>query len=247
MRRGRLAACMLAVLTLTAGLSWAQDEAPRGGGPDFGTSSYEVLSLGAYAFMPERVNGVVVPLNDDGSGYQWMSGSVAFWTNFMLPAGAVIDYIGLDYCNTNPSAANAELYLEDRNADHGFTYVGKIPAAYRGSSCGYGFNGVPFNYQVSQNSGRNLMLGFFQGGTNDGSVKFAGAEVWFKRQVSPGPATATFADVPTTSPFFKYVEALVSAGIVAGCGGGNYCPGNPVTRGQMAVYLAMALGLHWPS
>jgi hypothetical protein len=24
-----------------------------------------------------------------------------------------------------------------------------------------------------------------------------------------------------------------------------YCPDNPVTRGQMAVFLATALGLHW--
>ncbi len=67
---------------------------------------------------------------------------------------------------------------------------------------------------------------------------------WF-RQVSPAPATATFGDVPTTSGQFKFVEALVAAGITAGCGGGNYCPNDPVTRGQMAVFLASALGLHW--
>ena len=52
---------------------------------------------------------------------------------------------------------------------------------------------------------------------------------------------------PTTSPQFKFVEALFAAGITAGCGGGNYCPDNPVTRGQMAVFLASALGLHFPN
>jgi hypothetical protein len=29
-------------------------------------------------------------------------------------------------------------------------------------------------------------------------------------------------------------------------GGGNYCPDRAVTRGERAVYLARALGLHWP-
>jgi hypothetical protein len=31
----------------------------------------------------------------------------------------------------------------------------------------------------------------------------------------------------------------------SGCGGGNFCPDAAVTRGQMAVFLAKALGLHW--
>jgi hypothetical protein len=66
------------------------------------------------------------------------------------------------------------------------------------------------------------------------------------RQVSPAPATATFADVPTGHPFFQFVEALNASGITGGCGGGNYCPNNPVTRGQMAVFLSKALGLSWP-
>lgn len=41
------------------------------------------------------------------------------------------------------------------------------------------------------------------------------------------------------------LRALNAAGITAGCGGGNYCPNNPVTRGQMAVFLAKALGLQF--
>jgi hypothetical protein len=63
------------------------------------------------------------------------------------------------------------------------------------------------------------------------------------RQVSPAPATATFNDVPTTHPFFQFVEALAKSGITGGCGPGVYCPDQPLTRGQMAVFLAKALGL----
>ena len=55
------------------------------------------------------------------------------------------------------------------------------------------------------------------------------------------PAVATFNDVPTSHPFFQYVEALAASGITGGCGNGNYCPNNTVTRQQMAVFLLKAL------
>ncbi len=66
------------------------------------------------------------------------------------------------------------------------------------------------------------------------------------RQVSPAPLSASFADVPTDHPFFQFVEALVRSGITVGCGLDSYCPDEPLTRGQMAVFLAKALGLQWP-
>jgi len=69
----------------------------------------------------------------------------------------------------------------------------------------------------------------------------------YRLQVSPPPATATFGDVPTGHPFFQFVEALAASGITAGCGNGNFCPDQPLTRGQMAVFLSKALGLHWPN
>jgi hypothetical protein len=79
----------------------------------------------------------------------------------------------------------------------------------------------------------------------DPQLSFSGYRVGYKLQVSPPPGTATFADVPTTHLFYQYVEALAAAGITSGCGGGNFCPDAAVTRGQMAVFLSKALGLHW--
>jgi hypothetical protein len=69
-------------------------------------------------------------------------------------------------------------------------------------------------------------------------------EEW-RRQVSPPPGSATFSDVPTNHVFFRFVEALVRAGITSGCAANQYCPGQPVTRGEMAAFLSIALGLHW--
>ena len=73
-------------------------------------------------------------------------------------------------------------------------------------------------------------------------------EITWTRQVSPAPATATFNDVPTDHPFFQFVEALAKSGITGGCAASPplYCPDAPLTRGQMAVFLAKGLGLQWP-
>lgn len=77
-------------------------------------------------------------------------------------------------------------------------------------------------------------------------VKFQSCRFSWSRQISTAPSTATFNDVPTSHPFFQHVEALSASEITGGCGNGAFCPDAPLTRGQMAVFLAKALGLHWP-
>ncbi len=61
---------------------------------------------------------------------------------------------------------------------------------------------------------------------------------------APPDCTApTFSDVPCSSGFARWIDELAKRGVTAGCGGGNYCPSNPVTRGQMAVFLATTFSL----
>jgi hypothetical protein len=63
--------------------------------------------------------------------------------------------------------------------------------------------------------------------------------------VSPAPGSATFNDVSTTDQAFRFIEALSKAGITSGCQTSPplYCPDNQITRREMAVFLAVALGL----
>jgi len=82
-------------------------------------------------------------------------------------------------------------------------------------------------------------------GMFDGTVQLASVILSYQLDVSPAPGTPTFGDVPPSDPAFQYIEALVASGITAGCSGGNYCPDAPLTRRQMAVFLAKALGLQW--
>ena len=62
---------------------------------------------------------------------------------------------------------------------------------------------------------------------------------WTRRSTRrPARRPNIFADVPESSPFCRWIEELARRGVVTGCGGGNYCPAEPVTREQMAVFLA---------
>jgi hypothetical protein len=50
----------------------------------------------------------------------------------------------------------------------------------------------------------------------------------------------SFPDVLPGEPFYPFIETLLHNGITGGCAGGGYCPANPVTRAQMAVFLLKA-------
>jgi hypothetical protein len=59
----------------------------------------------------------------------------------------------------------------------------------------------------------------------------------------PACTAPVFADVPATNGFCPWIEELARRGIVAGCGGGNYCPGQAVTRAQIGVFVSATFGL----
>lgn len=51
-----------------------------------------------------------------------------------------------------------------------------------------------------------------------------------------------FADVQPNDLFYTEISKLSARGIALGCGGGNYCPNDPVTREQMAAFIVRAKG-----
>jgi len=56
----------------------------------------------------------------------------------------------------------------------------------------------------------------------------------------PPACNGDFADVACPSTFADWIEQMAAEGITGGCGGGNFCPANPVRRDQMAVFLLKA-------
>jgi hypothetical protein len=67
-----------------------------------------------------------------------------------------------------------------------------------------------------------------------------------------GPTDVTLNGEGTLDPVFgdcsesywaeDFINTLFYSGITGGCGGGDYCPDNPVTRQEMAVFIISAMG-----
>jgi S-layer family protein len=175
-----------------------------------------------------------------GQGIFRIAGTSFFKLPVHVPAGAIVSEVEFNYCDTGASSLTAFWFRQVKNAPPVvttlFTSVG---------TPGCVVQNVTFAAQTIDNNANSYNIEMSMA---DATIVFLSARVGYRLQVSPAPATATFPnDVPTTHPLFRFVEALAASGITGGCGGGSYCPDAPLTRGQMAVFLAVALGLHFPN
>jgi len=82
-------------------------------------------------------------------------------------------------------------------------------------------------------------------GTPLSQLRLFGVTIYWRRVISPAPASPTFPDVAPGYWAYQEIEALAAAEITTGYPDGTFRPTNPVTRAQMATFLARALGLHW--
>jgi S-layer homology domain len=157
-----------------------------------------------------------------------------------LPAGAVIDTIGLNSLTDTDGILGLALWL--RNADGALVLLASFSVPAHG--WGTDYDG-PLDITVSNHENNELVIDV-ENAASPTLEFFSWVEVWWHRTVSPPPGSPTFNDVPVSDPAFQYIEALAASGVTSGCGGGNYCPDAALTRRQMAVFLSKALGLHWP-
>jgi hypothetical protein len=61
--------------------------------------------------------------------------------------------------------------------------------------------------------------------------------------IPPTASGTMFTDVPVSYWAVNWIEQLATEGITGGCSTGLYCPDNPVTRAQMAVFLVRTFSL----
>ncbi len=229
---------------------------PKPNLPDtYGGSAVSYVMIPPSSFFPWASTNPYTS-NDFGRGQRWpTSGATDLVAPVRLPSGAKVIYLELDYYDNSASARTFGSLTKCPWTGSGCTYY---PTS---SACGVpgficstlAFQSTGVNFVTANLSADNLVVDNFNNqfialaepNASDGTERVAGMIVGYILQVSPGPGVATFSDVPTGSTYFKFVEALYASGITAGCGGGNFCPNTPVTRGQMAVFLASALGLQW--
>lgn len=163
-----------------------------------------------------------------------------------LPNGALIEAITARYYDTHLTTdPSVGFYRIDGIGTLDSLIPMILPPTSSGNNTVTFIPSVP--PQVDNNGGSYVVAAVLSANS---AVEYEGIysfTVWYRLQVSPDPATATFGDVPVGHVFHRFIEALAASGITAGCGSGNFCPDAALTRGQMAVFLSIALGLHFPN
>ncbi len=211
--------------------------------PDYGTTTETSYYVGGPAFQGSVPSVWVV---HDGLGNAYFTGvSAAYaWAPMSLPQGAAITGFDFYYYDANTQNISAGIFEVDSTGSYPLQIGTNLASS---GSTGFGSVSLNLSSPWTVNNDANSYWAVVGTGAPPATdLKWRGIRVRYKLQVSPAPGAATFGDVPASHPFFKFVEALYASGITAGCGGGNFCPDTPVTRGQMAVFLSAALGLYWP-
>jgi hypothetical protein len=209
----------------------------------WGTAAVTDLSVSAWAFLPAD-STVTYGMNANPHSIfrSNLVGSTFFVAPLDLPAGAQIVRIELQACDTAASDDIQMFFRRQPRTGTAVTIDSAVTTGTPGCTNVLTTLGAPHTVDNFNNAY------FFEVSleATDASTRLAAARIGYRLQVSPAPTTATFPnDVPTTHLFFRFIEALAAAGVTAGCAPGSFCPDDPVTRGQMAVFLATALGLHW--
>ncbi|HEY1250898.1 MAG TPA: hypothetical protein VGH97_06885 [Thermoanaerobaculia bacterium] len=164
-----------------------------------------------------------------------------------VPGGALIDIAGITYCETNASGpfGKASWYLCDDKGSCATPPFATVDFGAWGTGCQEIF---VFDLTETMNNYQSELLVDVTFAHTDGTESVASINFRHKLQISPPPPSPTFSDVPVDDTAFPFVEALVKAGITVGCDAGppaRYCPDDPLTRRQMAVFISKALGLDW--
>ena len=218
---------------------------------EFGTVSYTVTTLHAGSFTTETPT-VTYPSLERSFGSAGDVGQVYsghMYVGVEVPAGAIIDFIGLTTYDFYGGNNVATLFILDRYSGTTGGIASVTSSAHHNATPTTDYNASPLNLQLPMNAHVALVLDVYIPGGDDythtGLLRWV--EVWWRRTVSPAPDTPSFADVPTGDSGYQFIEALRASGITGGCGDGtNFCPNGTLTRRQMAIFLSKALGLHWP-
>jgi hypothetical protein len=225
-------------------------ETPRLEAPEWGTTARGVRTVHALGFQEsdsgmEFTYSALTSHRIRTGGFPWFDFTLAD-----LPAGALLTGLVLEGCDTNAAQHVSVLLFRRASPIGGNISIGGVNTG-NPETPGCALFGDPDNLLVANhtvdNQGNSYFLRAEITGLDD-TTSFGAARVYYRLRVSPAPAVATFPnDVPTSHPFFRFIEALAAAGVTGGCAAGSYCPDDPISRGQMAVFLAVALGLHFPN
>jgi len=207
---------------------------------EFGVQDYTVTVIPATSFTSDSHY-----VTDYGSLFRYFPFSDSHQLYFaglsQIPSGAIIDYVGVECASSGSGELTVTPFYMDNTsgATSGIIALQNTPHSFDTD-----YNQDPIGFQLQRNVHNAIAIVVDQAPNTE--PLFGWVEIHWRRTVSPPPDTPSFADVPASDFGYQYIEALKASGITGGCGGTSFCPDQFLTRRQMAIFLAKALGLHWP-
>jgi hypothetical protein len=166
-------------------------------------------------------------------GYHYMGSGIN------LPSGAYL-YGARAYYYDSTTAGRVQALIWRFTAPSNRTL---LRLAESSGTPGYGSLWLLLNHTIRNGDGYYVI--YLGTSTNSPNLRVGGVRLFWNRQVRTGLPNP-FDDIGgLNNRFQNAIIALAASGITTGCDANSFCPNSPVTRGQMAVFLAEALGLHW--
>jgi hypothetical protein len=213
--------------------------------PKWGVDHPDHYNVHAYDFQANTSTDLIL---DDGNGYRYFGAEAVPYlaAPVRLPAGVHVGVMSISKCSAVAGDLVYALYENlggGAGGGGGNLVAGPFTA---GSGCTWEAHSANYFYETTNAHPLYLVI-YFSGDWWDGSTKFNSIEISYRRVVrSYQKGGQLFDDVPFEDFGYDHIAALYDSGITGGCGAGNFCPDQPVTRRQMAIFIAKALGLHWP-
>ena len=196
-----------------------------------GPGAYEYSH--GYVYLPGQWR-TVMAYNNQCAAYGIYCTRLPYWSNPDITYGGVP--MGVENIADNTRCLNNTAYTV---------------ANFRQSSCNVSFTDVPPGYWAEEAIKKMYCAGITKGCSQnplmycpEDTVTRAQMAIFLGRGIhgstfTPPPATGMFADVPMTYWAANWIEQFYDDGITSGCSTSPlmYCPENPVTRAQMAIFL----------
>ena len=228
----------------------AVEPATATGTRTYGVAALTAHTVGAFQFTGfDATSSANFIANENGS--RGCSGPCIYEATVMLPEGALVREMTLAACDTDPDGHILVQFYRMADLENPPIVTRSVLSTGLPQTNGCDVYGTsPFIEPIDNaHNVYGINVSFISPNlpARTLDLRFSAVRLFYQLQVSPAPATATFNDVPTNHPFFAFVEALAAAGVTGGCNVSPpmYCPDAPLTRGQMAVFLGRALGLHF--
>jgi hypothetical protein len=178
------------------------------------------------------------------AGYRYLTAGSFMDAGIRLPSGALLQIARLHYYDNDGAQNPRIIVFRFANPSSSTELCSLTPPS---GTPGYtsSISGCSSINETIQNGPNSYVVRVALNSAAGSNSMFKSVRLWWRRQIRTGLPNP-FSDIGSLpAEFQNSITALAASGITTGTTATTYSPSQAVNRGQMAVFLARALGLYW--